>query len=454
MNDRENQNALLRLMKVAAFALTLLVLGGAGLILPRPSQSVVERRELTAFPEFTLASLWDGSFFSGVDTWYADTYPMRESLIAAQQSLENNYGLRSTQLVGGSGMTVDAIPIPGDDAGADPNASAEANAAPTATAAPTPTPLPDGTVHEIGEFSGSIYITNNCAYGMYGFSQSSTDKYIETMNQIYKNVGDEVHLYVMNVPISASVMLDENVWSHMGSSDEGAAIEYISSKLDPGITPIMVYDTLREHNAEYIYFHTDHHWTALGSYYAYRVFAGLKGWTPHELSEFQSTSFGDNAFLGSYYSASNKSAQLAANPDTVYAWYPLCVSTDPNVRDMYMVQRDGQGFDWRIINDMFDYDSSSWYCVFSGADQPFASMHNPNLHDGSAVMVVKDSYGNAFIPWLVDNYEYTYWVDFRYCDNTVSQMVQDYGVQDVIFEAATFNATGGLCNELFLDIGS
>ena len=121
---------------------------------------------------------------------------------------------------------------------------------------------------------------------------------------------------------------------------------------------------------------------------------------------------------------------------------------------MYMVQRDGQGFDWRIINDMFDYDSSSWYCVFSGADQPFASMHNPNLHDGSAVMVVKDSYGNAFIPWLVDNYEYTYWVDFRYCDNTVSQMVQDYGVQDVIFEAATFNATGGLCNELFLDIGS
>ena len=448
---REQQNDMIRYMKAGAFALTLLVMFVVGIVWPRPDTSTVEKRELTKFPAFTLAGLWDGSFFSGVDTWYADTYPMREDLISADLAMEEHYGIRTTQLVGGT-MPNDAIP---SDPVPDPNAPADPDAPPTATPIPTATPLPDGTVHTLGEFSGSIYITNNCAYGMYGFSQSSTDNYISTMNQIYKNIGGKVNMYIMNVPISASVMLDENVWSHMGSSDEGAAIEYISSKLDPGITPIMVYDTLREHNAEYIYFHTDHHWTQLGSYYAYRVFCGLKGWTPHELSQFRTTSFGQNAYLGSYYTASNKSAQLAANPDTVYAWYPMCVNADdPNDRDMHMKQRDGSEYDWRIINDMFDYPNSEWYCVFSAADQPFSSLHNPNIHDGSAVMVIKDSYGNAFIPWLVDHYEYTYWVDFRYTDETVSHMVETYGVQDVIFEAATFNATGGLCNDLFLKIGS
>ncbi len=448
MKKRERSSRLVQAVKRVAFASVLAAMGLLGLMwFLRPDTSVTEKRKLTEFPAFTFQGLWDGSWFSGIDTWYADTYPLREEMISAQQGLEDHYGLRGTQLVGGSAMTADAIP--------DVAVTADPNATPAPTPEPTPTPLPDGTVHVIGEFSNGIYITNGAAYGLYGFSQNGADAYISTMNQIYQNIGDKVNMYVMNVPISASVMLDESVWADMGCSDERAAIEYVNSGLDPGIQPIAVYDTLREHNAEYIYFRTDHHWTQLGSYYAYRVFCGLKGWTPHELSQFRTRDFGADSYLGSYYSSSGKVAVLATHPDTVQAWYPMCVNADDNTdRDMYMLQRDGNSYDWRIINDMFDYPDSEWYCIFSAADQPFSSLHNPNIHDGSAVMVVKDSYGNAFIPWLVDHYEYTYWVDFRYTDETVSHMVQEYGVQDVIFEAATFNATGNLCNSLFLKIGS
>ena len=464
MKDRQDSVKTVQRIKRIVFASVLAAMCVLGLMwFLRPAVSTVEKRELTAFPKFTFKGLWDGSFFSGIDAWYADTYPLREELIDAQQSMESRYGLRGTQIIGGSNMAVDDIPDagagdsagPGDPNAGEPSVPADPNATPTPTPEPTATPHPDGTVHEIGEFNNGIYITNGAAYGLYGFSQSGADAYISTMNQIYQNVGSKVNLYVMNVPISASVMLDENVWNDMGCSDERAAIEYVNSKLDPGITPIPVYDILREHNAEYIYFRTDHHWTQLGSYYAYQVFCGLKGWTPHTLDQFRTTQFGTDSYLGSYYTSSGKVPVLAMNPDTVYAWYPMCVDADNNtVRDMHMVQRDGSEYDWRIINDMFDYPDSEWYCVFSAADQPFSSLHNPNIHDGSAVMVVKDSYGNAFIPWLVDHYEYTYWVDFRYTDETVSHMVETYGVQDVIFEAATFNATGNLCNSLFLGIGS
>ena len=452
MFDRERQDRVLGYMKIGVFAVALGLLCLVGLVWPRPKTSMVEKRELTKPPAMTLAALWDGSYFSGLDTWYADTYPMREDLISADQAVESHYGIRTTQLIGG---TVTADEIPDLDALPQQDAQPEQDAQPTPVPTPTATPIPDGTVHEIGEFSGSVYVTGNAAYGTYGFSQSGADAYVSTMNQIYKNIGDKVNMYVMNVPISASVMLDEAVREDRGCSDEGAAIQYVAAQLDKGITPILVYDTLRQHNAEYIYFRTDHHWTQLGAYYAYQVYCQAKGWTPHTLDQFRTGSFGAGKYLGSYYTSSNKSPQLTVNPDTVNAWYPMCVNADdPNDRDMHMVQRDGSEYDWRIINDMFDYPDSEWYCIFSAADQPFSSLHNPDITDGSAVMIIKDSYGNAFIPWLVDHYEYTYWVDFRYTDETVSHMVETYGVQDVIFEAATFNATGNLCNDLFLQIGS
>ncbi len=449
MKDRRQPNRVVRAVQRGVFFVLLAAMGLVGLAwFARPAISQVEKRELTAFPAFSVQSLLDGSFFKGLDTWYADTYPLREGMIFAQQQLEDHYGLRGTQLIGGV-TTADAVPLPEEGPAAD------AAPTPVPTPIPTPTPKPDGTVHEIGEFSGSIYITDGAAYGLYGFSQYYADEYINTMNQIYQNIGGKVDMYVMDVPQSSAVMLDDQVREDMGCSDEAAAIDYIVSKLDPGIHALDVCDTLREHNAEYIYFRTDHHWTQLGAYYAYRVFCEEKGIEPHTLDQFRTAEFGAGEYLGSYYLSADRPPSLAEHPDTVQAWYPMCVNADdPHDMDMYLVEQGGAAYDWRIINDLYEMPSSEWYCIFSGADRPFSSLHNPNITDGSAVMVVKDSYGNAFIPWLTDHYEYTYWVDFRYTDETVSHMVEEYGVQDVIFEAGTFNATGGLCNELFLDIGS
>ena len=50
------------------------------------------------------------------------------------------------------------------------------------------------------------------------------------------------------------------------------------------VTPINAYNYLSEHCNEYIYFKSDHHWTGLGSYYAYSAFADTLG-----LTRFRST---------------------------------------------------------------------------------------------------------------------------------------------------------------------
>ena len=438
MKQNKRPGAQVRQIKLWVFAATMLLFSVIGFLwFLRPAVSTVEKRNLTPFPTFTWARLWDGSYFSDLDTWYADTYPLREGMIRANQSLQAHYGLRENQIVGET-MTADAIPDPADAAPA-PTASA----APTSTPAPTPTP--DGTVRDLGEMQGNIYITNNSGYGLYYFSQSGADAYVSAMNQVYANVKDKVNLYVMIAPISASVMLDEAVLTDLGGSNEGDAISYVYSRLDPGIHTVSVYDNLRAHNSEYLYFHTDHHWTQLGAYYAYEMFCKEKGVTPHKPEEFETLEL--PGFLGTFYSSSDQSPALAANPDTVTAYIPK------GTNDMTMTTADGQIVDWKIINDVSDYPQSEYYAVFAGGDQPYSYAHNPQITDGSAVLLVKDSYGNAFLPWLVDHYEHIYWIDCRYTTNTISQMVEDHGVQDVIYECSIYNGTSDLMLDYYTAIG-
>ena len=115
-------------------------------------------------------------------------------------------------------------------------------------------------------------------------------------------------------------MLDQSVLDSVGASDENEATKWIYSQLDTSVKPISVFDGLKAHNGEYIDSHTDHHWTALGAYYAYREYCKLKNMTPHELTDFETMTF--DGFLGTFYAKSEKSPELGANPDTVTAYIP------------------------------------------------------------------------------------------------------------------------------------
>ena len=430
MKNRKKYNGMVRGLKIVLFGGVLAVMTFIGLLwFLRPTISQVEKRTLTEHPKLTWSGFWDGSYFSGVDTWYADTFPLRESLISANQSLQEHYGVRSDQLVGNVAMVADAIPVAGENTD-DKTEAAEATAAP----APTPTATPaDGTVTQKGDIQGNIYITQNCGYLMYYFSQSGADLFADTMNRFYDNVKDMVDVYVVVAPLNSGIMLDESVQEDMGNSDERESINYIYSQMNEGIHTVNAFDNLRQHNAEYLYFHTDHHWTALGAYYAYQTFCQVKGIEPHDYRDYDTIEFPN--FMGTLYSSSNKSAALAANPDTVIAYYPK------GTNDMSMTLTSGATYDWRIVNDVSDYPNTEYYATFSGGDNPFSYAHNPQITDGSAVVVIKDSYGNAFIPWLVDHYEYVYWLDVRYTNNTISEMVEKYGVQDVIITVHLYNGS-------------
>lgn len=71
------------------------------LIIPlRPTTSVREKRDLTKFPEFSTEALFNGEFFHGIDDWFSDTFPARDSFLEINNKVRELYGFQKVVIHG------------------------------------------------------------------------------------------------------------------------------------------------------------------------------------------------------------------------------------------------------------------------------------------------------------------------------------------------------------------
>ena len=83
--------------------------------------------------------------------------------------------------------------------------------------------------------------------------------------------------------------------------------------------------------------------------------------------------------------------------------------------NLSFTQSDGVQVDsWPLIADGEQYDSTSKYIVYCAGDQPYEEIVNNDMAEGPSIVVVKESFGNCFIPFLVNHYKNIYVVDYRY----------------------------------------
>ena len=319
-----------------------------------------------------------------------------------------------------------AVTDPAGEASADPNAAA--TPAPTPSAEPTPAPQEEP--QAAPETIGGLLIVEDTAYEYYNFVTDLANDYITAVANAGEKLSGKATVYDMVIPTSIDIMLPESYIekNSLNTSDQKKAIdEYILPSIaaqNPEVKTISIFDTLKAHANEYLYFRTDHHWTQLGAYYGYEEFCKAKGFDPVPLSDFDRADY--TGYLGSFYTSSN-SAALAANPDTVEAYIPKA-----NV-NLSFTQSDGVQVDsWPLIADGEQYDSTSKYIVYCAGDQPYEEIVNNDMAEGPSIVVVKESFGNCFIPFLVNHYKNIYVVDYRYYNGTVSDLVDSTGATDVL----------------------
>ncbi len=410
------------------------------LFFARPKTSEKEKRSLAKYPSFTMKTFLNGEYFSDVSTWYSDTYPFRDALVSADQKLKGLYGIESKTMMVGEEKQADEIPDVDDstEAGtteAATNATTEDNTGDSTEAgASTETttekvrevdpPDSKGMDEEIqNQIQQNLYVKGDAAYSVYYFGKDNCTNYVAALNNVAAELKGQTTVYNILVPNNSGVMLSEDELKKLAGSDQEQAIDYYYSIESDDVKTVDTIKTLREHNDEYLYFRTDHHWTQLAAYYVYQNFCKVKGIEAHDLSYYDKKEFKN--FLGTFYSTLGNS-NMEANPDTVTAYVPK------GTNDMTFWDTDGKEWNWNVIYDVDSWASSSKYMTFIGGDRPMEIIENPQIKDGSSCVVLKESYGNCFVPFLVDHYQTVYVLDYRYTTVNVLDFVKEKQADDLI----------------------
>lgn len=276
----------------------------------------------------------------------------------------------------------------------------------------------------------SMVVVDGTGYGLYKFSEEDTNSYIRLVCDAEEALPDSATLYSMVVPTALDVLLEESyITEHeIDSSDQRKAVEdYIYPSiwnLNGEVKTVSLFDPLRSRCDEYIYYRSDPSWTQLGAYYAYVEFCAAAGLEAVPLEDFELKSY--EGYLGSYYHSSGDST-MGSYPDTVEAYFSSAdtelsyTTQDGNTESGTAVIQDGEGYnpDWLNL-------------IFIAGDQPYAEITNNDLDDGSACIVVKESLGNVFVPFLASHYQYVYVIDYRTYSGSVPDLARETGASAVI----------------------
>ena len=196
-----------------------------------------------------------------------------------------------------------------------------------------------------------------------------------------------------------------------------------------------VVSEMEGHQDEALFFKSDHHWTGLGAYYAYRAWAHANGVKPLELSAFSKRSV--PGIAGSFWSLTQAPELRNADKESFY-YVPTTVTFDGT-------QYTGPQQKTPLAQPFFA-EKSRGYIVFLGGDIPLL-VSNTSAGTGRTALVVKNSYGNAFAPYLLPHFDRVVVLDYRYVSRNIQDIVDTFGVTDLVFVNATITANSGAHQE-------
>lgn len=322
-----------------------------------------ENRKLAQRPAFSAAALADGSYFSDLTTYYSDQFFARDGWITLR--------LREDQLLG-------------------------------------------------RKESGGVYLGKDG----YLLAKPETPDSValeRTASAIvdFSAVHTDVSMRMMLVPDAAAIISDK-LPKNAPVRDQLADIASVEAQLGGAVQFLPVTDALRQHAGEEIYYRTDHHWTSLGAYCAFRAVAADMGITA-PVSDYQvypvSVSFQGtlSSKSGSHSSRDTIQVYVPQNVDSEY--YVNYPDTQTKSASLY------------VSSCLEDKDQ---YTVFFGGNHPVVEIHT-TCGSGKSLLVFKDSYANCFMQFLTPYYEHIIMIDPRYYYDDVGTVFSAYGITDVLF---------------------
>ncbi|MCQ2456819.1 MAG: DHHW family protein [Clostridia bacterium] len=291
-----------------------------------------------------------------------------------------------------------------------------AAAATSDTAAETAFPTEKGTARFL---ENGMFIYDGAVYTQPWYAPGVLENYGSTTGY-FGTIYPDAKVSVCIIPCSAIRIDDPDVQALL--TDQGYIFTQMSAIIGKyGVNFVDTYGEMYAHRSEYTHFKTDHHWTQRGAYYAYKAFVESIGLTATPLEDFERVVITED-YHGSLYGYTGDEEVLTFS-DTVEAFFTKKALT--------MTVTDQAG-GTAVYPDAIAKWSES-YSAFLYGDNPYTVINVPENPQDKNVLVFKDSYGNAMVPFLAENFGNIIVVDTRYNPMNVAAELGDYPFTDVLF---------------------
>ena len=412
-------------MQIAILGSVFVALTGLLLFFPRSTYSELEKRDLAAFPEFTVEKLLANTYPGELSRWFSDSEPYRDAFMTASMQLRDWFRLGGEEAVtfhAAEGNDKMAGVVDGNTDTAD---SAD-------TSLDEKTTLAHAGILVVG--SGA----NVRALMAFGGEAGGGRAYASALNRL-KSEMPELRVYSMVIPLATEFYCPE---SARGTSRPQKPFIDNIARLLSGVTPVDAYGALKEHAAEDIYLRTDHHWAPLGAYYAARQLADAAGVPFRDLSAYDKRVV--RRFVGTMYAYSKDIAVKNAPEDFVYYVPRTNFSTNYIVFSLDKEFKMTGSRAWNNAPFFFRFNDGSGgaYSTFMGGDAKITRVKT-GVGNGRRMLIIKDSYGNAVPGYLFFSFEEIHVIDFRYFNKNLKDYIKNNKITDV---AAVFNVFNAYSN--------
>ena len=228
----------------------------------------------------------------------------------------------------------------------------------------------------------------------------------------------DIRLTAAIVP-NAWGVLSEKLPAGAPVEDQKALIDAIDQAM-PDVRTANLTEALRSRRSEPLYYRTDHHWTSLGAYYAYCAWRGIEPnadeWTQEVLC--------DN-FHGTTW---NKVPLPSVPAEEITAWYKHA--------NRHVAYNDGQ-YETDSIYERQYLSGNDQYAVFLNSNQAQTVISGSG--QSGKLLLIKDSYGNTFSQFPVEDYAEVHVLDLRFFKGNVVEYAKENSITDALVLYGTQN---------------
>ena len=224
-----------------------------------------------------------------------------------------------------------------------------------------------------------------------------------------KLAAEGISMNTILVPMAAQVLTDK-LPAYAPVADYAAILQVLT---DAGVDTTDVLSALVAHSSENIYYRTDHHWTSLGAYYAYCAWRGIEPnvdeWTQEVLCD---------DFYGTTW---NKVPLPTVPAEEITAWYKHI--------NRSVSYNNGQ-YETDSIYERKYLSGSDQYAVFLNSNQAQTVIEGSGKN--GKLLLIKDSYGNTFSQFPVEDYAEVHVLDLRFFKGDAVDYAKENGITDTL----------------------